>query len=306
MQKPKILVILGPTATGKSDLAVFLAKKWNGEVISADSRQVYKGLNIGTGKITKKEMLGIPHYLLDVSTPIKVFSVSLWKEKTIKTIEQILKKGKLPIICGGTGFYISSVVNCVSLPEVPPNYRLRKNLEKKSSDELFNILKKLDPKRAENIDSKNKVRIIRAIEIARALGKVPKIQKEESPYNFIQIGLDLEDNKLKERIKIRLKKRMSMGMVAEAKRLHKEGLSYKRMRELGLEYRFLADFLEKKHPLKTSSGITRMKEKMLSGLEKEIWQYVKRQRTWFKRDKNIKWLSPMNYKGVEKFVSKNL
>jgi tRNA dimethylallyltransferase len=294
--KTKIVVILGPTATGKSDLAVFLAKEFGGEVISADSRQVYKGLNIGTGKITKKEMSSIIHHLLDVSSLKKIFSISLWKEKAEKAIKEIIQKNKLPIICGGTGFYISSIVNNTSLPEVPPDYKLREKLDKKSTEELFKILEKLDKERSENIDSKNRVRIIRAIEIVKSIGKIPSLKTKDSPYDFLQIGLDLEDDKLKEKIENRLKKRIKIGMIAEAKRLHSRGLSFKRMYTLGLEYRFLADFLQNK--------IT--KEEFYAKLKIAIWHYAKRQRTWFRRDKNIKWFKPDQkikiLKEVEKFL----
>ena len=166
-KKQKIIVILGPTASGKSGLAVKLAKKIDGEIISADSRQVYKGMDIGTGKIIKKEMFGIPHYLLDIKNPKKQFTVMEFKKLAEKKIAEILKKKKIPIICGGTGFYINSVVDDIDFPEIKPDKKLRKELEKKPTEELFKILKKLNPTRAKNIDSKNKRRLIRAIEIAR-------------------------------------------------------------------------------------------------------------------------------------------
>jgi tRNA dimethylallyltransferase len=143
-----LLVILGPTATGKSDLAVEIAKKYNGEVISADSRQVYKGLDIGSGKITKKEMCGVKHYMLDVISPKSVFSVAQFKKKTEKIIADIHKRGKLPILCGGTGFYISTVVDGLTFPDVKANNVLRNKLEKQTTEKLFETLKKLDPERA--------------------------------------------------------------------------------------------------------------------------------------------------------------
>ncbi|MDQ5971125.1 MAG: tRNA dimethylallyltransferase, partial [Patescibacteria group bacterium] len=171
--KPKIIVILGQTSTGKSDFAVQMAKEIGGEIISADSRQVYKGLDLGTGKITKKEMRGIPHHLLDVANPKKTFTVSDYKKITEKKISEISKNSKVPILCGGTGFYIDAIVSGQIFPEVPPNKLLRKELENKSKEELFKILKKLDKNRAETIDKDNPVRLIRAIEIAEALGSVP-------------------------------------------------------------------------------------------------------------------------------------
>ena len=144
--KPKIIAIVGQTATGKSDLAVYLAKKFNGEVVSADSRQVYRGLDIGTGKITKEEMQSIKHYLLDVASPKRVFDVVQFQKKAHKAIKEILKKGKIPIICGGTGLYIDAVTKNIQFPKTKKDWNLRKKLDTKSTDELFEILKKLDPK----------------------------------------------------------------------------------------------------------------------------------------------------------------
>ncbi len=290
--KPKILVILGPTATGKSDFAVKIAKKYYGEVISADSRQIYKGLDIGTGKITKKEMMGVAHYMLDVVSPKKVFSVSDWQKQTKKIIEEIISRGNLPIICGGTGFYIQSIVDNLVLPEVPPNKKLRLKLEKKSLSELLIILKKLDPERLKNIDKKNPVRLIRAIEIATKLGSVPKIKKNKNDYQFLQIGLTIPNEELRVRIHNRLISRVKKGMIKEGQDLHKAGLSWKRMLALGLEYRYLALYLQNK--------IT--KKEFLEKLETEIWRYAKRQMTWFRRDKSIRWVKPKNYSEAEKIV----
>lgn len=278
-KKPKIIVIVGPTASGKSDLAVRIAKQCNGEVISADSRQVYKGLDIGTGKVTKKEMGGIPHHLLDVVSPKKQYSVAEFQRDANTAIADIIKRGKLPIICGGTGFYVDALVYDSLLPDVPPNERLRKELEQKTTTELYQMLKKIDPDRAETIDPNNPRRLVRAIEIANALGKVP-----ERVYNsrFIPffIGIKVTPEILKERIHIRLVKRMKLGMLAEVKNLHEKGLSWKRMEELGLEYRYLA-----RHVRNILS-----KEEMLAQLESEIIQYAKRQHTWFKRNKDIHWI----------------
>ena len=282
----KIIVVCGPTATGKSDFAVKLAQKVNGEIISADSRQVYKGLDIGSGKVPRDKRpptnyllkpttyfyKSIPHYLLDVAHPKRVFSVAQYTKLADKAIKSILKRGKVPIICGGTGFYIDAVVYEQSLPEVKPNPALRKKLEKLSVKELAKELGKLDSERFESIDTQNKVRLIRAIEIATALGKVPKttrIKKYDVEWHY----LDFPDTVLKERIHTRLLKRMKAGMVAEVKRLHHEGISWKRLESLGLEYRYLAFFLQKKLS----------KSEMLTQLESAIWHYVKRQRTWFKK-----------------------
>jgi tRNA dimethylallyltransferase len=277
---PFVIVVLGPTATGKSDLAVTLAKRLNGEVISADSRQVYKGLNLGTGKITKREMQGVPHHLLDVASPKKQFSVADFVRHGEKAIEHILKKQKVPIICGGTGFYISALLGEVSMPNVPPNKVLREKLSTLSTEALFAKLKKKDPKRALTIDKDNPVRLIRALEVVEALGAVPMPQQQPSSYSVIKIGIDFPDAVLKERILKRLGLRLKKGMLKEAETLHAHGLSYKRMEALGLEYRFMARLLQKK----ISKEI--FKEQLLN----EIWHYAKRQRTWFKKDKTIHWI----------------
>ncbi|MFA6177473.1 MAG: tRNA (adenosine(37)-N6)-dimethylallyltransferase MiaA [Candidatus Paceibacterota bacterium] len=267
LRKPKIIVILGQTATGKSDLAVKIAKKVNGEIISADSRQVYKGLDIGTGKITKKEMKGIPHYLLDVINVKRKFTVAKYKELTEEKIKEILARGNTPIICGGTGFYIDAITKGIIFPEVPPNIKLRKILEKKSLTELLKILKKLDRRCADNIDTKNKVRLIRAIEIAKTLGKVPTAEATPPPYKFIKIGLFLPTDKLKKKVEKRVKKMFKDGLLNEIKKLKKEGISDKRLKELGFEY----------YNPTPETVIT------------ETLKYAKRQITWFKRDKEIKW-----------------
>jgi tRNA dimethylallyltransferase len=278
---PKVIVILGQTSTGKSDFAVEVAKTIHGEIISADSRQVYKGMDLGTGKISKKEMQKIPHHLLDIASPKKTFSVTLFKRKADRKIKEIIQKKNIPILCGGTGFYIDAVVDGIILPEVPANQKLRLSLSKKSAQELFTILTKLDSARAQTIDAHNPVRLIRAIEIAKAQGSSPKIIKEPQ-YDVLKIGLTIPDTILKEKIKTRLLARIKKGMLQEIKNLHTQGVSWKRMHTLGLEYRYGALYLQNK--------ITR--EEMIEKLEVEIWHYAKRQKTWFKRDNHIVWIDP--------------
>ena len=273
MKKQKVIVILGPTATGKSDLAVKIAKMINGEVVSADSRQIYKGLDIGTGKITKKEMEGIPHHLLDVVNPKKKFTVAQYQKLTNSAIAEIVNKGKTPIICGGTGFYIDAITKGIVFPEVPPNPKLRKTLYSKSAVALFEYLKKLDSRRAKDIKNKNeqnnKVRLIRAIEIVKALGKTPLLKNKKSNYQFIKIGLYLPPDELKKKIEKRVKKMFQDGLLKEIKKLKKSGVSQKRLKELGFEYD--SPTYEK--------------------IVKETIKYTKRQMTWFKRDKEIKWVA---------------
>ena len=280
----KILVIVGPTASGKSAFAVKLARKYNGEIISADSRQVYKGLDIGTGKITKKEMLGIPHHLLDVVSPKKVFTAHDFLVQGQRALSDILSRGKTPLIAGGTGFYIDALVGRIPLPHVSANPLLRARLEKKTPAQLFVLLKKKDPKRATHMDTpserNNKVRLIRALEVAH--GK-PKKETPQPQYTNVEwIGIDVPLSQLELKIKKRLDARMKAGMLTEARLLHKGGLSYNRMEALGLEYRYLARLLQKK--------ITRAQFDEL--LFNEIRHYAKRQLTYWKRNKEIRWQKP--------------
>jgi tRNA dimethylallyltransferase len=289
---PRVIAVVGPTASGKTSLSIEIARLVGGEVISADSRQVYTGLDIGSGKVTKREMRGVPHHLLDVASPKRTMSVVQYERLTTRAIKDILKRGKVPIICGGTGLYVDAVLTSAFFPEVPPNPQLRKELEKLSTEKLFEKLTKLDPSRAETIDAQNPRRLVRAIEVATALGKVPERTEPTPRYNTLWIGLTLPKEELAERIHTRLIARMRHGMVAEAKRLHEEGLSWKRMDSLGLEYRFLAQFLTGKLS----------KEEMIELLEIAIRQFSKRQIMWFKRNTNIKWFHPKDTKKVLQVV----
>ncbi len=278
----KLLVVVGPTASGKSDLAVSLALAYNGEVISADSRQVYRGLNIGTGKITVPEMKGVPHHCLDIADPATRFTAMDWKKAAETAIADITSRGKLPIICGGTGFYVSTLINDLGFPDVPADTAEQQALEERSLEELFQELKALDPARAATIDLKNKRRLSRAIMIARAMGQVPPIQQPDKPrYDVLEIGTRWSDEKLRERIKARLESRLRDGLVAEVTKLAEAGLSYERMEELGLEYRYVSEHLQGRLAYID----------MVALLEMRIWQYAKRQKTWFRRDEKIHWFT---------------
>ena len=293
-KKNKILVILGPTASGKSDLVVDLAKKFNGEVISADSRQVYKGLDIGSGKITKKEMKGVPHYLLDVVHPRTVFNVTKFQKLANKKINEILTRGKLPIVCGGTGFYIQSIVDGTIFPEVKPDLNLRARLETVSLDKLVLMLKKIDPERLKTIDIKNPRRLIRAIEIANSLGGSTSkdFVNNFSKWEFLQIGIRTDKEVLWKRIEKRFLLRVKQGIVTEAKKLHQAGLTYKRFSEIGLSYKYLVLYLQNK--------IT--KEEFIEKSIQSEQKYAKRQMTWFKRDKRIKWFELSEIKKIKEFI----
>jgi tRNA dimethylallyltransferase len=236
-------------------------------------------MDIGTGKITEEEMKGIPHHLLDVASPKRTFTVAQYKRKADEAVQNILKRGKLPIFAGGTGFYIQAVTDGVLLPEVKPNPLLRKQLAKLNTDKLFLRLKISDPDRAATIDAKNPRRLVRAIEIVEGLRKVPTL-RTDPPYETLFIGIEVLNELLRERIHKRLLARMDQGMTEEAIRLHDEGLSWKRMEDLGLEYRYLARHLEGELS----------KEQMLAELELEIMHYAKRQYTWFRKNKRIHWI----------------
>ena len=284
MPRPKIIAIVGPTSSGKSALGVWLAKQLQkdfggGEIISADSRQVYKGLDIGTGKVTKKEMAGVPHHLLSVANPKKQFSVDDFVKKATRAHSLIRANERISILVGGTGLYVDMFLGRMSYPNVPPNFVLRKNLENKTASQLYAMLQKLDPARAATIEKHNPRRLVSAIEIAKELGTNPPPSPEQT-YDVLWLGLNPGEQVLRKKIGIRLRARIKAGMINEAKRLSKAGLSFKRMEDLGLEYRYLARFLQKK--------IT--KKEMLEQLDREIYQYSKRQMRWFKRNKDIIWV----------------
>lgn len=296
----KIIVILGPTSSGKSDVAIRLAKKFNGEIISADSRQIYREMDIGTGKITKKEQGMVKHWMIDIISPKTQFSAAQFKRKANKIIPDILKRGKIPIICGGTGFWIKAIVDNVAYPEVKPDWKLRNKLRNKPTQELFEMLKKLDPQRAKSIDKNNKVRMIRAIEICKKLKKVPSLPPEEMSqsdregknYKFIQIGIRLTKEKLQKNIKKRLKKRFEAEMIEEVELLKKQGLSWKKIQSFGLGYFWIPKYL---------NGEIKTKEELFKKVFQAEKDYAKRQMTWFRKDERIKWIE--KYKEIEKEIS---
>lgn len=308
MKPDKLIAILGPTASGKSALTVKLAKKFNSEVISADSRQVYKGLDLASGKVSKKEMAGILHHCLDVASLRTRYTAAEWKKCAELAIKEIQKKGKLPIVVGGTAFYIRALINKSAIPEVKPNWKLRKQLEKKSVDELFKILKKLDPRRASTIEQKNKRRLIRAMEIVKTTGDpVPLLTRHRmsnqltrhpmsgqfetrNDFDVLILGIRRDNNNLERRIENRLKKRLAQGMIKEIKKLHDQGVSWRRLEELGLEPRWIARFLQDKIP----------KSEMETGIIRDSLKFVRHQMAWWKKDTRIHWV--IFQKDAEKLI----
>lgn len=304
------IVIVGPTASGKSALAVRLALEFGGEIISADSRQVYKGLNIGSGKVTKQGMAGVPHHLLDVASPKRTFTVAQYQKLGRQKLAQIIRRGQLPIICGGSGFYIESLTSNLTLPAVKPDLNLRRELARLSPAVLFTKLKRLDPARAKTIDRHNPRRLVRAIEIATALGKVPPLAQTPPAYQFIFLGLNPPLTELKRLIKKRLISRLKIGLVEEVVRLRKSGLNWQRLHDLGLEYREIGNFVHKNwRDFRDASEPFRVKREesapVLAKLETEIFKYAKRQLTWLKRwEKEIVWVT--DYREAKRAIAKSL
>jgi tRNA dimethylallyltransferase len=299
----KILAVVGPTASGKSEMAVQLAKKFNGEIISCDSRQIYKGMDIGTGKVagkwkkiavallngrTKNEQFvykGIVHHCIDYRDPKKQYSVSLFQKDAQKALQEIRSRGKLLILCGGTGQWIDAVLLEKKLPEVKPNLKLRKELEKLSTEELYQKLRLLDPDRAAVIDWHNPRRLIRALEIVITTGKpVPPLPTNHYPLPTLLIGLYPGQDELYKKIGKRLTERLKLGMIKEVQKLHRQGLSWKKLKSFGLEYKYISLFLEKK--------IT--KEQMVEQLSFAIKHYARRQMTWFRKNESVCWVNSLN------------
>ena len=292
--KKTLIAVVGPNASGKTSLAIKLAKKYNGEIISADSRQVYRGLNIGTGKATKKEQRQVRHHLLDVVPPNREFNVSHYKKFAPTAINKIQNKNKIPFLVGGTGFWIQAIIDDADFPPVRPNKKLRQKLGRMPIKNLYALLKKIDPIRAANIDRNNPYRLIRAIEIVRATKRpIPALIKK-SPFNSLILGIKQPKKILYQRIDLRLKKRFRQGMINEVKKLIAQGISGQRLYDLGLEYRYISLYLKKK--------LTR--QEMEIQLKHAIHHYAKRQLTWFKRDRRIHWIK--NQKQANKLIKKFL
>lgn len=298
-----------------------LAKKLNGEIISADSRQVYRGLDIGSGKVSgtwraghpersegshayrRGEILqqklqndknkvfiykSVPHYCIDFVSPKKTFTVAEFKKCAEAAISEIAGRGKIPILAGGTGFWVDAVAYDLNIPEVPPNPKLRRELEKKDATALLKILQKLDPRRAKTIEQKNPRRLIRAIEIAKALGRVPKLARR-SPYHILWIGLSQSYETRSHKIETRVEKMVRQGLILEAKKLLRQGVGRKRIKEFGFEYRLTLEFVDGKLSKKE------LKERLLQ----ETLAYARRQMTWWKRNADIHWISsPLHLNGT--------
>ncbi|MBI4779195.1 tRNA (adenosine(37)-N6)-dimethylallyltransferase MiaA [Candidatus Falkowbacteria bacterium] len=295
----KIIAILGPTASGKTRLAVELAEKFNGEIVSADSRQVYRGMDIGTGK--DLDEYTVPYHLIDVASPKISFDLAKYQKMAFRAIGDILKRGKLPILAGGSGLYLQAVVDNYKLSEAKKDLALRKKLEKLSAVELFLKLKSLAPKIAAKLnqsDKNNKRRLIRYLEIL-SQDENFKNRKGRRKYETLLIGVKFNKNILQQRIFKRLLERLKeQNMIGEIENLRSNGLSWKKLENFGLEYRFIGWYLQGKLPY----------DEMVKKLNIAIYQFAKRQLTWFKRwekqGAKINWVK--DNKKAEKLVKEFL
>ena len=280
LKKIKITAIVGPTASGKTSFAIDYARKNNGEIISADSRLVYKGFDIGTAKPTADEMQGIKHYLIDIVEPFESYSVAQYVNDAQNAIDEIVAKGKLPIIAGGTGLYLKALLEGYDFPQMEINYEFRESLKKFDSEYLHDELTKLDAETAKNIDKNDKKKIIRSLEVIDALKRpLSEVRgKKEHPYVVEWIGLNFPRQELYERINKRVDSMIELGLVEETRKLLEK---YGRVQNLihTIGYQEIIDFLDGKMPLNDA----------VEKLKQNTRNYAKRQLTWFRKNENIKW-----------------
>lgn len=272
----KILCIAGPTASGKSSRAVEEALARGGEIISVDSRQVYRGLDIGTEKITHEEMRDVPHHLINIRDARENYSAGDFVQDATRLIEEIAARGKLPILVGGTHFYFDALLS--GLPMTDANPELREELEKLSTGELAARVAKLDPRRAAELDPMNRRRLIRALEIIEARGAVPT-RSNLANYEVEWIVINPPREELRERIDARLKQALERGLIEEVRRVREE-VGEERLNELGLEYKIVGEFLNLEVELPLGSSTSKL---LLTTLSAKLWQYARRQKAWLRK-----------------------
>lgn len=273
-----IICIIGPTASGKTSRSIAEAKVRNGEIISVDSRQVYRTLDIGTEKITPREMCGIPHHLIDIHEPEDIYSSGDFVKDASRLIKEINARGKTPILAGGSHFYFDALLHGVPV-DAPKNQELRERLDTLSDDELFTMVREADPRRASELDPKNRRRIIRALEIIDALGNVPKRKKQDAQENVIYspewIIIDPPKEVLRERIDTRLKETLESGLIEEVRHVRNR-VGDARLNELGLEYRIIGEYLRDE----------RTRDSLFPTISAKLWQYARHQKSWIRKLKN--------------------
>ena len=296
-----LIVILGPTASGKTHLAAKLVYDLRGEIISADSRQVYKNMDIGTGKDLNQYIINgrrIPYHLIDIVAPENEFNLFEFQYRFYKIFSELIEKKILPVLVGGTGLYLESVLTGYNMPHAPMNQELRKGLYRKSKDELQKMLLALKSQLHNKTDLEDSERLIRAIEIERA--RSIKDQPQKPDIDAVVFGIRWERSMLRQRITARLKERLEQGMIEEVINLHAAGLSWTKLESFGLEYRFISQYLQKKISF----------DEMTNKLNTAIHQFAKRQETWFRRMEKkgivINWLQSNDYSLLKESVMKFL
>lgn len=305
---PKIITIIGPTSSGKTRLSLVLAKKFNGEIISVDSRQLYKKMTIGTAKphgewrkIGTEEAYvvdNVPHHMMDIVDPGYEMSLAEFKTQAMDHINSILKRGKVPIVVGGTGLYVWAIVDNLEPPKVPPNKTLRRSLEKRSPEDLLLWLKKIDPESYAAVDIKNPRRVIRALEVAIMSGESFSVQRKQAEplYQALQIGLKRELPDLYARIDKAVDQQILEGLEKEALALVKQKYGWNLPSMSSIGYKQIGDFLEGR----------RTKEEAIEDIKQATRKYAKRQMTWFKRDKRIIWIDGDDLKKADELVKQFL
>ena len=290
--QPDMVVILGPTASGKSTLGIALALRFNGEIVSADSRQVYRSLDIGTAKVTPAEQALVPHHLLDVADPRDTYTVSQFQHDAIAAINGIVARGRQPFLVGGSPHYIQAVVDNLAIPQVPPQPELRAELENRPLPDLLALLEELDPQSAVTIDRSNPRRILRALEVCLVTGRPFSAQRSMSHplYHCLLLGIYWPRDVLYNRIDIRIDERVEQGLVQEIQNLLNQGLTHERLEAMGLEYRFVSRWLR---------GEFASKVEMIQRLKYASHDFVRRQLTWFRKDQRIVWIE-----GGEEMIQK--
>ena len=291
MQKNKVIIIGGPTASGKTSLSIELAKRINGEIVSADSMQIYKEMDIGTAKPNKEEMQGIKHYMLDFVNPNEAYSVANYKKDAKKAIEEIIKKGKTPIVVGGTGLYIDSLIYEIEYVDIETDLEYRNELEKIADkdglDTLYSKAKEIDPKAMEKISQNDRKRILRVLEIYHQTGKtkteLDASSRKEPEYDYKMFAIDMNREVLYDRINRRVDIMIKNGLIEEVEKIYKKYNEFPTaMQALG--YKEVVEYLENK--------IT--KEEMIEKVKQESRRYAKRQLTWFRKNKDTIWLNGQN------------
>lgn len=292
MENKKVVVVVGPTASGKTNMAIELAKKIDGEIVSADSMQIYKYMDIGTAKPSPEEMQGIKHYMMDIIEPDADFSVAKYKEMALECVEKIIREKKIPIIVGGTGLYVNSIIDNIEFSEIITDWEYRSQLqeraEREGSETLFRELKEVDPEASMKIHPNDTRRIIRALEVYKYTGKPISYHQKQSrlnppAYNFLVIGLAMERRELYRRIDTRVDRMIENGLINEVKSLLERGVDSKCTAMQGLGYKEMVEHLDGNKTL----------EEVIETIKRDSRRYAKRQLTWFRRDQRIFWVDAL-------------